>query len=68
MKKIIISAILVTALLTLGCKKEGSNHPCYNKSLVHNNACTTDCPGFEGCDGKTYCNECEAARKGIGPK
>jgi len=41
---------------------------CYDETLVHNNACTQDCPGFIGCDGNTYCNECEAARLGIGPQ
>ena len=55
--------------LTLsGCDKEGKNHPCYDSSLVHNKGCTTDCPGFEGCDGKVYCNACEAARDRIGSK
>jgi hypothetical protein len=27
-------------------------------------ACTKDCPGACGCDGKSYCNACEANRAG----
>jgi hypothetical protein len=59
--------VLVLALLT-GCKKEGEKHPCYDKKIVHNRPCLDDCPGIVGCDGKTYCNECYAARQGIKPK
>ena len=28
-------------------------------------SCTTDCPGVCACDGKLYCNACEAHRAGI---
>jgi hypothetical protein len=66
MKNIILTIIL--GFVLIGCNKEGADHPCYNESLVHDGACNHDCPGFEGCDGKTYCNACEAARQGIGPK
>lgn len=68
MKNIVIGTVLILGFALSGCKKEGEDHSCYDSSLVHEDDCTTDCPGFEGCDGKTYCNECEAARNGIGPK
>ena len=62
--------ILMFSLMLIGCSKddEDENDTCFNKELVHDDPCTQDCPGFEGCDGKTYCNQCEAARLGIGPK
>lgn len=66
MKQLLLALLL--ALASTGCQKTGEKHPCYDPALVHNGACTTDCPGFVGCDGVTYCNRCEAARVGIGPK
>jgi len=56
---------MILGFALTGCNKKDQNHPCYDKSTVHNNPCTADCPGFEGCDGKKYCNSCEAARQGI---
>ncbi len=63
-----IFVIIIIAFSTISCNKEGSKHSCYDASIVHNTACTTDCPGVVGCDGKTYCNACEAARHGIRPQ
>lgn len=68
MKSIFIICCALATLTLAGCNKTGENHPCFDQSLVHNGACTADCPGFKGCDGVKYCNECEAARHGIGPK
>lgn len=65
MKVIFLIGVFIS-MAFISCDK--GEHSSYDASLVHNNACTTDCPGFEGCDGKTYCNQCEAARVGIGPK
>jgi hypothetical protein len=53
-------------LLLISCNKD-----CYNPSLENeykDKVCTKDCPGVTGCDGKTYCNECEANKKGVAVK
>jgi len=63
-----INLIIVLGFILAGCSQENDHHTCYDSSLVHENVCTADCPGFEGCDGNTYCNQCVAARLGIGPK
>lgn len=57
-------AMLLIASLFTSCKKDN----CFDQALYdewHDKGCTTDCPGVVGCDGKTYCNECEANRNGI---
>lgn len=64
MNKLIL--VLSITFFAIGCSNEDKD--CYDSSLVHDNACTADCPGFIGCDGNEYCNECEAARLGIGPE
>ena len=51
----------------LACKKQGSSS-CFSASLQQQSIglfCIQDCPGVKGCDGKTYCNECYAAKAGI---
>jgi len=40
---------------------------CFDQQLYNqykNSFCTADCPGVTACNGKTYCNECEAKRNG----
>lgn len=58
-------ATLFLGVVLISCNAEEGNHSCYDASLVHDGPCPTDCPGVEGCDGNTYCNECEASRQGI---
>jgi hypothetical protein len=62
-----ILTITIAGLFLFSCSKN-EKHQCYDESLVHDNPCTADCPGIIGCDGETYCNECEAARVGISPQ
>jgi len=66
LKFIMAISALSIALLGSGCNKD-----CYNPSLEKENAnkiCTADCPGVTGCDDKTYCNECEANKRGVAVK
>jgi hypothetical protein len=54
-------------ILLAGCTSTNTN-PCFDEKFYRqhkDDVCTMDCPGVEGCDGKIYCNECEAARQGI---
>lgn len=66
MKRKLISLSLLFLIFIAACNK---NKPdCYSRSVEKqnkNNSCLTDCPGVTGCDGKFYCNECEANKKGI---
>ncbi len=62
--KMIPIIAVVTILAIYSCNKHDD---CYNAQMArnHSGGCTTDCPGICGCDGNTYCNECEANRVGI---
>ena len=68
-KKVYLMMLMMVAMLLIaaatGCKKGDS---CYSHAMYElhkNDFCTADCPGVTGCDGKTYCNECEANKQGI---
>ena len=72
MKKIklvlLITVLISLSLSTISCKKIPLISTCYSEQLYQQNKnlfCTADCPGVIGCDGKTYCNTCEANKKGI---
>lgn len=58
----------VLLLLLSACSKQQNPTKCYDEELAKaakSWSCNTSCPGVEGCDGKYYCSDCEAARKGI---
>lgn len=64
--KIHVAGMLGFVLILTGCSKQEPT--CYSRALEReykNRMCTADCPGYVGCDGKTYCNQCEANRNGI---
>lgn len=67
MKKLLfILPLVLISSLTFSCKKEDTG--CFNQEMYDkykDAICTHDCPGVIGCDGNTYCNECEANRNGI---
>jgi len=62
MNKII--ALFIFALGFAGCTKDNG---CYSKRVKknHSGICQDDCPGYCGCNGVFYCNECNALTEGI---
>jgi hypothetical protein len=72
MKHVRLLSLFTLILFSTGfnsCKKEADS--CYDAQLEQqskNVNCPQDCGGIIGCDGKTYCNECEANRQGIRKK
>lgn len=60
--------LILSTLVFLSCSKENLLSNCYNKDLYEknkNNFCNMPCNNVTGCDGKFYCNECEANKVGI---
>lgn len=58
--------LLIISSFFISCDK--SKPSCYSRSLERKSkksGCLTDCPGVTGCDGKFYCNECDANKHGI---
>jgi hypothetical protein len=74
MKRITFLLGIILFANLIGCKKTNdsiTNNSCFDAALKEqykNAFCTQDCPGITGCDGKVYCNACEAARQGIKPR
>jgi hypothetical protein len=63
--KIFFVLVMAFFVLTIGsCSKE---EQCYDGEIEasHSGWCFDNCSGVCGCNGKTYCNECYAERKGI---
>lgn len=64
--KTVLTFFMLVLVFASGCGEP--QHACFDQQLYkdHKDAfCTADCPGVIGCDGKHYCNACEAARVGI---
>lgn len=70
MNKYLVLNLIALSLvvLTSSCKRK---HACYSKELeasMKDSFCPGHAGNFEGCDGKIYGNECEAAKAGIRSK
>ncbi len=60
---LILVSFALGAMLAGGCKKKET---CYDESKVDSSkACSLKCSLICGCDGKEYCNPCEAEKVGI---
>lgn len=75
LKNLAAIAFFILPFSFASCNKDSSCSPahdsCYDEKMYQTHKddyCTTDCIGVTGCDGKIYCNECEANRKGISIK
>lgn len=68
MKLYFFLSLFTGMFITAGISSCNKINSCYDEALYQqskNSFCTTDCPGVIGCDGKKYCNACEAAKSGI---
>ena len=65
MKNLILIISFAIFSFGISCNKTKTN--CFDQNLKdnHSGICVMDCPGVVGCDGKTYCNECDANKNGI---
>jgi hypothetical protein len=66
MKVLKITFLFILLFTLFSCKK--TNSDCFDPLVYEqykNAICTLDCPGVTGCDGKRYCNECNALSHGI---
>jgi hypothetical protein len=62
---ITISLYIILVMSLSSCTRLS---PCFDKELyksMKGKGCTEDCPGVIGCNGRRYCNECEANKEGI---
>jgi len=62
----IVTVAAFSFCVSSACKKATTS--CFNVELQReykNVTCPTHCNGARGCDGKVYCNSCEAAKQGI---
>ena len=54
-------------LASAACDERDSPN-CFDEELYlqhYQDTCNGTCPGICGCDNETYCNECEANKRGI---
>lgn len=57
--------LIIFGIALISCTKKEQSCQDLEMKENHSGICTADCPGVTGCDGKFYCNECEANANGI---
>jgi hypothetical protein len=68
MKTWLLNRTIILVFFSLSLFIKSCDKDCYNPSLeaeFKDKMCTMDCPKVIGCDGKEYCNECEANKRGV---
>lgn len=60
----VITLAIFGITLFSACKKEGCISEALKAKHSSDSCPTTNCPGVTGCDGKKYCNVCEATKAG----
>ncbi len=64
----LVTAVFTISVFALVTSSACFKTPCIDETIKArhmNDICPTDCPGVIGCDGKKYCNICEANRNGV---